>query len=42
MGFFCIVISLLAEPEGLLSFLSEEAGGGEVVPYTKLSIPLRA
>lgn len=26
MGFFCVVISLLAEPEGLLSFLSEEVG----------------
>lgn len=25
MGFFCVVISLLAEPEGLLSFSSEEA-----------------
>eukprot|EP00434_Breviolum_minutum_P027952 symbB.v1.2.024731.t1/scaffold2363.1/size81248/4 len=25
MGFFCVVISFLAEPEGLLSFLSEEA-----------------
>lgn len=41
MGFFCVVISLLAEPEGLLSFLSEEVGP-EVVHTTNLTIPVRA
>lgn len=42
MGFFCVVISLLAEPEGLLSFLSEEVGLRELEDMTPASCLLVA